>query len=149
LRAYQPSTWITTSNNGTDLTGTMSKSFMSNFKYIQSNNIAMTSPVLTLIEPGQGPACTSRFNTSFFLAGAAPFPQPQLPGQTVTTLPGFKVLVKWFGGYWSDSIIQNQFVLLNALAVQNNIPLSGLTAVAGYDSPFHFWNRHNEVWAFL
>ena len=109
----------------------------------------MTAPVLTIIEPGQGPACTSRFNTSFFLAGAGPFPVPTEASMSITRLPAIKVLVTWFGGYMSDSAIQAAFVALSTLAQQNNIPLSGLTAVGGYDSPFHFWNRHNEVWAFV
>ena len=57
--------------------------------------IAMTAPVLSKVEPGQGPACTSNLTRSFFLSDklATP-PKPTDPSVYLTELPGFVAYVR-------------------------------------------------------
>lgn len=56
---------------GMDRDSAMRGSFMKLFEYISGGNsrqakIPMTAPVLTKIEPGQGPNCESTFTMSFY-----------------------------------------------------------------------------------
>lgn len=63
--------WVSTSGTGMDKDSAMRGSFMKLFDYISGSNsnkkkIPMTGPVLTKIEPGQGPNCESTFTMNFY-----------------------------------------------------------------------------------
>jgi len=43
--------------------------------------------------------------------------------------------------------LQKNLLILGDELKQNGISfITGRFEFAGYDSPMHFWNRHNEVW---
>lgn len=63
--------WVSTKGTGMEKDAAMRGSFMKLFDYISGANsakakIPMTAPVLTKIEPGQGPNCESTFTMSFY-----------------------------------------------------------------------------------
>lgn len=63
--------WVSITGTGMDKDSAMRGAFMKLFDYISGGNsakakIPMTAPVLTKIEPGQGPNCESTFTMSFY-----------------------------------------------------------------------------------
>ena len=142
--------------NGTTATAAISKSFMHMFRYIEGHNakqekIAMTCPVLTTIEAGNGPGCTDRFNTSFFLApSVSDPPAPIDPALAIEHYPAGRVAVIAFGGYVTDDKIIKYAEQLSEALIADGVEFEKEKyAVAGYDAPFKVFDRHNEVWRFL
>lgn len=157
IREYVATRWVGTSVNGTSADEAVQGSFMKLFKYISGKNagnkkIAMTAPVLETIEAGQGPACTSRFNTSFFIAPdvAANAPAPNDPAVYLHDMPAMKIASITYGGFSDDADISKYGEqLANWLTAESIDFENNLSAFAGYSSPFRFLDRHNEVWIFL
>ena len=150
-RKYDVSKWVTTELSGVDYSSATYTMFMKLFNYISGNNrrsqkIAMTVPVISRIIPGQGPACESNFTMSFYLAIDNP-PQPNATDVYLSELPQDLVAyVKGYGGWQT----QSKF-LKYASELAQELPTSfsyhkDFYYVAGYDSPFKLFNRHNEVW---
>jgi hypothetical protein len=55
------------------------------------------------------------------------------------------VAVISFGGYANDKVIKEQSEKLNSLLTNNNIKIIGKYRFLGYNAPFQFWGRKNEV----
>ena len=63
--------------------------------FLPEEKIAMTAPVITMIMPGQGPACENNFTTSFFMSPKVQNP-PAPTGKDVflQSMPQMKVYVR-------------------------------------------------------
>eukprot|EP00010_Vexillifera_abyssalis_P008574 CAMPEP_0201548054 /NCGR_PEP_ID=MMETSP0173_2-20130828/4550_1 /ASSEMBLY_ACC=CAM_ASM_000268 /TAXON_ID=218659 /ORGANISM="Vexillifera sp., Strain DIVA3 564/2" /LENGTH=198 /DNA_ID=CAMNT_0047957293 /DNA_START=148 /DNA_END=741 /DNA_ORIENTATION=+ len=158
IRRYPSYQWVSWSTSGTqlDYNNVGDEAFHHLFNYISGQNvnnqkIDMTSPVTNSIQSGPGPNCDSFFNVSFFIPykwqGKAP--QPTGKGVYLSNSPEITVAVEQFSGFateWSE-------VTPHARALAAQVTAAGITPiysnreiVAQYDSPFRFFDRHNEVW---
>jgi hypothetical protein len=130
--------------------------FMKGFRYISGANadkkkIEMTCPVLNKIVPGAGPNCNTTFTVSFFLPYAyqsGNAPAPTEAGVSIFKHDKIQVAVRSFGGFtdnWTKKI-QPQFLALGESLQKASIAFSQKEEwLADYDSPFHIFDRHNEV----
>ncbi|XP_046548673.1 heme-binding protein 2-like [Haliotis rubra] len=150
-REYSASQWVSTNSVGVDYAEASRTNFMRLFKYISGKNSAgekidMTAPVIIKIIPGPGPACESNFTMSFFVARDNP-PRPTDPKVSLQRFPSFRAYVRSFGGYYMESITpwlkeaEKLSGYLNGTSYNTDYYYT-----AGYDSPFTFFKRHNEVW---
>lgn len=154
-RQYFSKDWTSTTITDLDLDKATSTGFMRLFHYIQGENessqkIDMTAPVITKIQPGQGPVCAQNFTMSFYVPGAwqGKAPKPSSSDVFSQTLPAMTVYVKSFGGFMKEKTVVDKAAELAA-----DLTKAGITDFhedfyfsAGYDSPFHIVNRHNEIW---
>jgi len=153
VRNYEASRWAsTTVENLHDLNGAMSTGFRRLFSYITGKNergekIAMTCPVRTKIVPGAGPYCEDTFTVSFMVPFAVETPpKPTDPTVFLENDPESVQYVSHFGGYASnDDWLNCLHDLTKALGNKTEFQKDHYYT-AGYDSPFQFWNRHNECW---
>lgn len=141
LREYEQTHWVASTAEGT--TKSM---FMRLFRYIGGNNedsakIPMTVPVAIKIAPGQG--TSNKYTMMFFLTKAVS-PKPSDKDVFLTTLPTLKVYVRSYSGYTNDAKLKSNLEALKA-DVGADADLSYYYS-CGYDSPWKFWNRRNEVW---
>jgi hypothetical protein len=158
LRRYEPGSWVSTSGTGMQKDSAMRGSFMKLFDYISGGNsgktkIPMTGPVLTKIEPGQGPNCESTFTMSFYNpytyqgANAANVPKPTGSGVFISNLPAMEVYVMPYGGFSNPAMEQQKAAELIKKLEAAKEPFSTTHwFTAGYDSPYQLANRHNEIW---
>ncbi|KAJ8302042.1 hypothetical protein KUTeg_021029 [Tegillarca granosa] len=152
LREYRLSYWVSTNIVGVDYKTASKELFERLFKYISGANvkkqkIEMTAPVLTKIIPSQGPACESNFTMSFFVSMKNP-PLPSSKDVFLSRLPRQRVYVRYFPGYHMSDIeywIQEAIDLAKSIGDQSKYETK-YYYIAGYDSPFRFLNRHNEIW---
>jgi len=154
LRHYNETKWASVFAMGATRDSVNQDMFMTLFHYIDGGNvnhakIPMTSPVLMKVEHGQGPNCASNFTMHFMLPHddwTAPI-KPSNPNVEIVSLPPMDVYVQSFGGWAQDKdYTQHVMALYNSLQAKN---LSVDTTVyfdAGYDGPYQFAHRHNEVW---
>ena len=86
---------------------------------------------------------------------AAPFsyqsdpPQPSSELVYITHTAARTVAVRSFPGYvkgWFQTIVPETTALLAALDGADVEVASKNPTIAGYDSPFHIFNRRNEIW---
>jgi len=153
-RLYPAAYWTETYVSGLDYDKAMSTGFMRLFDYISGDNdkkmkVAMTAPVLNYITPGAGPFCEDFFNISFYvpneLQGIAPVPsKPDVYDVKKDTM---RVFSTSYSGYSSIEKVRNAASTLaqNLLQYGEEFDEEHIY-FAGYDSPFRFLNRHNEVW---
>ena len=153
VRQYEPSKWIATTITGTDRKAALYSCFMLLFKYISGTNqgnqkVAMTTPVLAKVVPGQIEG-ESNFTVGFFV----PFefhdnaPAPTNPDLAFLDLPAMTVYVKSFGGYESnEKVVQHLEELKKKLVQENKEYVKNCYYTAGYDPPYRIFGRHNEVW---
>ncbi|CAH1788940.1 unnamed protein product [Owenia fusiformis] len=153
VREYEESRWASTDVYDMDYDKAGSLGFRRLFNYISGNNAAnakipMTAPVLGTIIPGQGPACESNFTTSFY----QPFNMQKSGGPAPTdkdvylqVLPKVTMFVRSFSGYATEMDFLNQASMLAAAINNPNAFRSDMYYTAGYDSPFRFLDRHNEI----
>lgn len=103
--------------------------------------IAMTTPVyIDLAEQGS--------SMSFVMPSEYEpddLPQPNNPSVHIETTKPQYLAVITFGGYASDQLIKEQREKLQAMLRANNIEYKGNFLFLGYNSPYKFWNRRNEV----
>jgi len=154
-RMYQPSQWVATElttmlysdNEKNDI-------FFKLFHYIDGNNtmnkkIAMTSPVVTEIRHGAGPDCESNF-TMHFMVPFAYQPNPPTPtedGVFIKNVPAFTVYVKQYPGFPKDDVQRRMIEeFTNDLMAANKNFDDRVYMTAGYDGPYTFTGRHNEIW---
>ncbi|XP_073528574.1 heme-binding protein 2-like [Phyllobates terribilis] len=151
LRQYEETRWVTTSLNQ-DLFGLeMVKSFKRLFKYISGSNaeelkINMTVPVVIYMPLKQPPAGNSTM--SFFVPHeVANTPEPTNPEVYLDTIPTASIYVKTFGGYALEFTYNKQAKVLaeelRTLGLQFD---DSYFVHVGYNPPFEFVDRHNEVW---
>lgn len=135
-------------------------SFFRIFAYIQGKNdrgakIDMTAPVLVDVNPSAGPFCNSSFTVHFYLPGQYQQGPPPLSGQArPTRLPPLRyAAVRRFGGFMDDSNIAPQVSASRSslegtpweASLEKKPGGSDGYSVAGYNSPFEYKDRVNEV----
>lgn len=131
------------------------------FDYIQGKNeyneeIEMTAPVITQVQPSDGPFCTSAFVVSFYVPKKNQANPPPAKGLHVQKWGKPYAAVRQFGGFVADiDVGQEASYLYESLAGTVWSELidkshagenKTLYTVAQYNSPFEFKNRVNEVW---
>ncbi|KAJ8304511.1 hypothetical protein KUTeg_018094 [Tegillarca granosa] len=150
LRHYPPSKWVgtntTVSHNGLF----HSLLFGKLFAYISGNNakqqkIEMTAPVLTKVIPrGTTTTYAMHFMIPFDLQNEPIAPAD--PSVYLVDLPALDVYVKAFGGYAIDRVNIAEVDKLHQEIRDETKFENSFYFTAGYDSPYTFLNRHNEVW---
>jgi len=155
LRRYDVTKWVATNTTAmTEDKEVEDAMFFKLFHYISGQNaksqkIPMTAPVLTKVIHGAGPNCASTFVMHFMLTfdqWAEPIPPTDSSVYIVET-PQMDVYVRGFGGFATE---QDYVTNLNKLATE--LTTSGASVEdkfffdAGYDGPYTFLGRHNEVW---
>lgn len=150
MRTYPGGWWVGTTYKGMDKDG--SDSFMKLFNYISGANdkkqkIPMTAPVLTEIVPGAGPNCESTFTMSFYVPKALwnSIPKPSASDVFLHHIEEHTVYVRAFDGFAKQAdYIHNAAAL--AQDIHDETKYHGdMWLTAGYDSPFSFNGRRNEV----
>ncbi|KAK7486767.1 hypothetical protein BaRGS_00021914, partial [Batillaria attramentaria] len=131
------------------------KMFFTLFNYIDGHNaddvkIPMTAPVVTTMAHGQGPNCASNFTMHFMIPQAQwskPI-EPTDPKVHIVTLPAMDVYVRSFSGFPKDGEYTQQAAdLYQSLPKSSNVTVDTQAFYsAGYDGPYQFSHRHNEVW---
>jgi len=131
------------------------KSFMKLFGYITGANeegakISMTVPVSTMVTTVEEEGSkVTREEMGFYVPEEQQGETPQPKGEVkIVTRPEMTVFVRTFGGFAKDGDWEEQKRLLLASLESHsdygNID-TGVTFRQGYDAPFKFWGRKNEV----
>ncbi|CAH2253179.1 Hypothetical predicted protein [Pelobates cultripes] len=147
LRVYEATQWVSTPVN-LNVFGT-GKAFRRLFKYITGSNseglkINMTVPVLVYL-PINNPSANATM--SFYLTPTLSPPKPLDPDVFLGNAGETRVYVKSFGGYAFDYEYAKQAKLLSEELLAHGIQFDDSAYErAGYNDPFTFFNRHNEVW---
>ncbi|KAI6686756.1 hypothetical protein NL676_032669 [Syzygium grande] len=163
IRRYGSASWIsTTPINSSSYDDAVRRGFDILFSYIQGNNkrgakLDMTAPVLVHIFPSTGPFCNSSFVVHFYVPKKYQ-PDPPLSDRVrPVKLPGRHsyAAVRRFGGFMNDSNIPTQVSALEKSlkaakgngggTLRNHRRGTAWYSVAGYNSPFEYENRVNEV----
>jgi len=150
IRTYPAGWWVGTTHVGMDKDG--NDSFMKLFNYISGANdkkqkIAMTAPVITEIVPGPGPNCESTFTMSFYVPAAlwGGIPQPTSADVFLHHDEERTVYVRAFDGFAKQAdYISNAAALAESINDETAFH-TDKWLTAGYDSPFSFRGRRNEV----
>ncbi len=107
----------------------------------RAEKIAMTAPVH--MELG-----TNGSSMSFVIPSkhsTEDLPQPNDGGVTLHSVPSEYVAVVRFGGFASDAVIQAKRDVLAKLLATKGIQLKGNFRFLGYNPPFQWFGRRNEV----
>ena len=104
----------------------------------------MTTPVTTLVT---STSTTVTLEMCFFLGSSAAWPAPSNPAVYLQEEAERAVVTRMVGGYmntlaWAQEAADLAEVL-GGLGVQVE---ETKRYQVGYDAPFKFWNRRNEVW---
>ncbi|KAL8586443.1 hypothetical protein ACOMHN_050038 [Nucella lapillus] len=157
LRHYEATKWVAVETAAATLDSVRREMFMKLSHYIDGSNVdhvkvPMTAPVLTKVTHGPGQSCASNFTMHFMLPHdlwLTPV-MPSDPSVKVVTIPAMDVYVKSFAGFATDDDnIQHVMSLYQTLSSDTKTAASVDTKfyyTAGYDGPYRFDNRHNEVW---
>ena len=106
-----------------------------------NENIAMTSPVHMDINNTQS-------TMSFVMPSEYTkdnLPQPNDSSITIETTPEEYIAALKFGGYANDNKIKKYDAKLERALNANEIEYYGNFRFLGYNAPFQFWNRKNEI----
>jgi hypothetical protein len=106
-----------------------------------NEKIAMTAPVHMNIEKG-------RSSMSFVMPGKysmEDLPAPDNQAVTLSTSPAEYVAAIRFGGWASDQKIKEYSAMLDQLLRKNNISHKGNFRYLGYNPPYQFTGRRNEI----
>merc|ERR1712032_1050194 len=133
-----------------------SSGFWKLFNYIQGKNetketIDMTSPVVRKISP-ETPFSTNELigTMSFFLGNKhqnGEAPKPNGENTFIEKVPFRKVAIISYGGYTSKEKEEIMLKTLGDYLNKNEMKFSKSNYfTAGYDAPYKFWFRHNEIW---
>lgn len=154
VRKYETSKWVGTTITSSDWHSSTQVGFDRLFKYISGENqgnikVPMAAPVATKIQPGVGPGGVSNYTILFFV----PFeyqsdtPVPTNPQLAIVTLPPITAYVSSFGGFESNADLEKYAERLSTDLQRDQAHFTTIPYfTAGYDSPYRFINRHNEVW---
>ncbi len=146
IRFYPAATFAKIYSNGTDYKSVASSGFRKLAGYIFGGNdrgqsIAMTSPVR--MEMG-----TKGSTMSFVMPEKyqeSDLPKPTDSGvHIVKSSPQYVAAIR-FGGYADDETIKENRDLLVKLIQEKGIKITGESTFLGYNAPFQFWGRKNEV----
>lgn len=152
IRSYPSVTWATTSSISRYSRVGQYAAFMKLFRYIGGNNdreqkMAMTVPVRmknTKLEND-----TTLFEMSFFVPTEFSS-NPPVPDDTSVQVhkeDNAIYAVRKFGGYaWRDGNWEEEAQKLAESVEQDESVDKTYYYRVGYDAPFDFFDRHNEVW---
>lgn len=159
IREYEDSNWVTVQMKG-DKEQSRKTSFWSLFNYISGKNskkekIEMSAPVLMKYSAKTPFNSEESFGSmSFFLGykfqegGIAP--EPTENGVSINKLPSKKYGVISYSGYSNEKDQLDNLVKLGTYLSSQGIKyVNDYYFYAGYDAPYKFWNRHNEMWVEL
>lgn len=162
IRRYNSSMWMSTAPiDDINLYSATRTGFLRLFDYIQGKNgyqekIEMTAPVITEVKPSDGPFCASSFVVSFYVPKKNQPNPPPAKGLHVQKWSNTYVAVRQFGGFVADVDVAKEAAALSAsiadtkwaAAVEKSHAADNTTmyTVAGYNSPFEFKDRVNEIW---
>ncbi|GAB1599557.1 hypothetical protein Ahia01_000233000 [Argonauta hians] len=173
LREYKRSHWVATSRETPKPVHSGSGMFFSLLRYIQGQNadkksISMTVPVATKInKPAPPPPSSSAAaqaatggggggegkgetegpwtQTMHFYLTSDENPAPSGADVFLTEQPAMRVYVRSFPGFAKEKDWNENLASLKAALPPGSYDETHYYT-AGYDSPFQFFNRHNEVW---
>jgi hypothetical protein len=146
IRFYPSATFAKIYSNGTDYKSVASSGFRKLAGYIfggndQGKSIAMTAPVRMEMTP-------TGSSMSFVMPEKykeSDLPKPKDASvQIVKSSPQY-VAVLSFGGYADDEKIKENRDILLKLIQKKGIKVIGDYTFLGYNAPFQFWARKNEV----
>ncbi|MEI8110041.1 MAG: heme-binding protein [Chitinophagia bacterium] len=146
IRFYPPAVMATVISAANSYKEVGSKGFRQLANYIFGGNesntkIAMTAPVrMQLSEKGS--------SMSFVMPPDMPLqqlPKPNQSGIKFENTPADYVAAIRFGGYASDKDIQTYSQKLSDILAKNGIAHQGNFRFLGYDAPYRFFGRRNEI----
>ena len=150
-RLYPAMTWVCdhkTVDKETD--DQRSGLFWPLFRYIQGSNsaslaIPMTTPVTTLVTSTSG---GTSMTMCFFLGDSSKtWPQPTDAAVFLQTEEQRSVLTRTIGGYMTTASWNTEAAALSSLLAEKGLSVvAGRHYQVGYDAPYKFWNRKNEIW---
>ncbi|KAL8161369.1 hypothetical protein V2J09_012858 [Rumex salicifolius] len=161
IRRYNSTLWMSTSPIQEISYENASRiGFFQLYNYISGKNdankkIEMTCPVLIDVTPSTGPLCKSSFEVSFYVPKAVQPNAPTAKGLHAQKWGPSYVAVRQFGGFADDSNIGKEAAALKAsldgskwaAAVQKSrASKKSAYIVAGYNAPFEYKDRVNEIW---
>jgi hypothetical protein len=146
IRFYPVATFAKIYSEGTDYKSVANSGFRKLAGYIfggndQGKSISMTAPVrMELSEKGS--------SMSFVMPEKykeADLPKPKDASiQIVKSIPQYVAVIS-FGGYANDEKIKEKRDVLLKLIQKKGIKIAGEYTYLGYNAPFQFWSRKNEV----
>jgi len=146
IRFYPAATFAKIYSQGTNYKSVASSGFRKLAGYIfggndQGKSIAMTSPVRMEIG-NQGSTMSFVMPEKF---KESDLPKPKDSGvHIVKSSPQYVAVIR-FGGYADDEKITEKRDELLALIQKKGIKVAGEYSFLGYNAPFQFWGRKNEV----
>ena len=146
IRFYPAATFAKIYSQGTNYKSVASSGFRKLAGYIfggndQGKSIAMTSPVRMEIG-NQGSTMSFVMPEKYT---ASDLPKPKDSGvHIVKSSPQYVAVIR-FGGYADDEKINEKRDELLALIQKKGIKVAGEYSFLGYNAPFQFWGRKNEV----
>jgi hypothetical protein len=153
IREYPDSFWVSTKMKNGEQSDLIKNSFRTLFNYISGKNIQkqkidMTAPVLVKVNSKVSFTSDDEVATmSFFLGQTDGAPEAQDSNVFLQRLESKRYAIISYSGY-SNTYKQEE----NLRILGDYLTKAGLNFktdyyfFAGYDSPFKFFNRHNEVW---
>jgi hypothetical protein len=159
IREYKDSFWVSTDLKGASQTDLRKKGFWTLFNYISGKNnrkekISMTVPVLMKINPktpfsDQDQVYSMSFYLGYKYHTETP-PQPEESSVYINKISSRKFAIIYYSGYSNQKDQEENLRKLGNFLVQKNIGFSNEQYYyAGYDAPYKFWSRHNEIWVEL
>jgi len=146
IRFYPSATFAKIYSSGTDYKSVSSSGFRKLAGYIfggndQGKSISMTAPVrMEMSDKGS--------TMSFVMPEKykeSDLPKPKDAGvHIVKSSPQYVAVIR-FGGYADDESIQKNRNLLLKIIQKKGIKVTGEYSFLGYNAPFQFWGRKNEV----
>lgn len=146
IRFYPAATFAKIYSQGTNYKSVASSGFRKLAGYIfggndQGKSIAMTSPVRMEIG-NQGSTMSFVMPEKY---KESDLPKPKDSGvHIVKSNPQYVAVIR-FGGYADDEKINEKRDELLALIQKKGIKVAGEYSFLGYNAPFQFWGRKNEV----
>lgn len=146
IRFYPAATFAKIYSQGTNYKSVASSGFRKLAGYIfggndQGKSIAMTSPVRMEIG-NQGSTMSFVMPEKYT---SSDLPKPKDSGvHIVKSSPQYVAVIR-FGGYADDEKITEKRDELLALIQKKGIKVAGEYSFLGYNAPFQFWGRKNEV----
>ena len=146
IRFYPAATFAIIYSRGTDYKSVASSGFRKLAGYIfggneQSKSIAMTAPVrMELTDKGS--------TMSFVMPEKyqeSDLPKPNDSSVLIVKSSPQYVAAISFGGYADDEKIKENRELLQQLIQKKGLKIIGESTFLGYNAPYQFWSRKNEV----
>ena len=146
IRFYPAATFAKIYSRGTDYKSVASSGFRKLAGYIfggneQSKSIAMTAPVrMELTDKGS--------TMSFVMPEKyqeSDLPKPNDSSVLIVKSSPQYVAAISFGGYADDEKIKENRELLQQLIQKKGLKIIGESTFLGYNAPYQFWSRKNEV----